>query len=435
MGDFVPSYQNEEERRQIREEKDRKDRKRNIIIGIIVAIIIVIVISLGYILINKQYSLYYKYKDKMDVYGFSSVYNDGDSNTKDKVTKSEAVKMILSCVYNTPDISGIAMPTDKTYSNAIWVEYAIKQGIVSSEEVNEKTADDKVRYKDVLVWLYNVKAKILDMEPDTEEKTKIKDINAYNPDQRLAIYDLINSGVMVENTSRINGNDKLYKGKLNELIINFCEVYNTITVSNTRLNINPEKIPENVDKYPYTLASVQKDVYELPFINEGKEGFIYPVEYFPQNKQYYNQIKDYVENYYSVLTNIDYETIDANQIVRKIKKNALNEIDQEKLNKYVEYVKLNHIKTTSTVTGQFPCVYFDGKDYRVRVKIDFTIDSSDTNKNIFLYDNNVEYSQNQYTLYVDVKMQKNNISNTLFIEEGTIASMLAKKSNGIVSGD
>ena len=32
MGDFVPSYQNEEERRQIREEKDRKDRKRNIII-------------------------------------------------------------------------------------------------------------------------------------------------------------------------------------------------------------------------------------------------------------------------------------------------------------------------------------------------------------------------------------------------------------------
>ena len=371
----------------------------------------------------------------MDVYGFSSVYNDGDSNTKDKVTKSEAVKMILSCVYNTPDISGIAMPTDKTYSNAIWVEYAIKQGIVSSEEVNEKTADDKVRYKDVLVWLYNVKAKILDMEPDTEEKTKIKDINAYNPDQRLAIYDLINSGVMVENTSRINGNDKLYKGKLNELIINFCEVYNTITVSNTRLNINPEKIPENVDKYPYTLASVQKDVYELPFINEGKEGFIYPVEYFPENKQYYNQIKDYVENYYSVLTNIDYETIDANQIVRKIKKNALNEIDQEKLNKYVEYVKSNHIKTTSTVTGQFPCVYFDGSDFRVRVKIDFTIDSSDTNKNIFLYDNNVEYSQNQYTLYVDVKMQKNNISNTLFIEEGTIASMLAKKSNGIVSGD
>ena len=97
--------------------------------------------------------------------------------------------------------------------------------------------------------------------------------------------------------------------------------------------------------------------------------------------------------------------------------------------------KSNHIKTTSTVTGQFPCVYFDGSDFRVRVKIDFTIDSSDTNKNIFLYDNNVEYSHNQYTLYVDVKMQKNNISNTLFIEEGTIASMLAKKSNGIVSGD
>lgn len=434
MENFVPSYQNEEERLEIRKEKDRQDRKRNIIIGIAVTIVLVAIISIGYILFNRRYSLYYKYQGKMDIYGFSQVYNDGDSNTKDKVTKSEAIKMILSCVYNTPDISGIAMPTDKTYENAIWVEYAIKQGIVSSEEINEKTADDKVRYKDVLVWLYNVKAKILDQEPDTTE-TRVKDINAYNADQRLAIYDLINSGVMVENVNNINGNSKLYKGKLNELIINFCEVYNTITVSNTRLNINPEKIPENADKYPYTLASVQKDVYEIPFINEGKEGFVYPVDYFRNNKQYYNQIKDYVENYYSVITNIDYETIDANQMIRKIKKNALNEINQEKLNAYVEYVKANHIKTTSTVTGQFPCVYYDGQDYRVRVKIDFTIDSSDTNKNIFFYDENVEYSQNQYTIYVDVKMQKNGVSNTLFIKEGTIASMLAKKSNSIVSGD
>ena len=392
MDEFVPSYQNEEERIQIRKEKDRKDRIRTIVITVIVVIVLAVVISISYTLINKKYSTYYKYQTKMDIYGFSQLYDDGDSDTKDKVTKSEAIKMILSCVYNTPDISGIAMPTESTYSNAIWVEYAIKQGIVSSEEINEKTADDKVKYKEVLVWLYNVKAKILDQEPNTEETTKVKDINAYNSDQKLAIYDLINSQVMKENTKRINGNSKLYKGKLNELIINFCEVYNTITVANTRLNINPEKIPANSDKYPYTLASVQKDTYEIPFINEGKEGFIYPVEYFPNNKQYYNQIKDYVENYYLVITNIDYENIDANQIIRKIKKYALNDIDKENLNKYVQYVKDNHIKITSEVSGQFPCVYFDGTDYRVRVKLDINIENSDTQKNLF------------YTLYLDVKM-------------------------------
>lgn len=435
MDEFVPSYQNEEERIQIRKEKDRKDRIRTIVITVIVVIVLAVVISISYTLINKKYSTYYKYQTKMDIYGFSQLYDDGDSDTKDKVTKSEAIKMILSCVYNTPDISGIAMPTESTYSNAIWVEYAIKQGIVSSEEINEKTADDKVKYKEVLVWLYNVKAKILDQEPNTEETTKVKDINAYNSDQKLAIYDLINSQVMKENTKRINGNSKLYKGKLNELIINFCEVYNTITVADTRLNINPEKIPANSDKYPYTLASVQKDTYEIPFINEGKEGFIYPVEYFPNNKQYYNQIKDYVENYYLVITNIDYENIDANQIIRKIKKYALNEIDKENLDKYVQYVKDNHIKITSEVSGQFPCVYFDGTDYRVRVKLDINIENSDTQKNLFLYDENVEYSQDKYTLYLDVKMEKNGISNTLFIEEGAISSMLAKKSNGIVSGD
>ena len=55
--------------------------------------------------------------------------------------------MILSCLYNVPTIDGIALPTQETYSNAIWVEYAIKQGIVTREEVNASNADEKVKYK------------------------------------------------------------------------------------------------------------------------------------------------------------------------------------------------------------------------------------------------------------------------------------------------
>lgn len=433
MEGFVPSYQNEDERLEIRKQKDRKDRIRTTIITIIVVIVLSAIIFISYTLSNRKYSLYKKYESKMDIYGFSQLYNDGDSNTRDSVTKSEAIKLILSCVYNTPDISGVAVPTEETYSNAIWVEYAIRQGIVSSEEINSKTADDKVKYKEILVWFYNAKTKLLNEQADTESKVKVNDIKAYNPDQQLAINDLINSSVMIENTKNINGNKRLYKGKLNELIINFCEQYNTITVANTRLNINEDKIPANVDKYPYILASVQKDVYELPFVNEGAEGFIYPINYFANNKQYYNQIKDYIENYYGTLTNIDYSNIDTNQIIRKIKKNALEEIDSKELSNYVNYVKENHIKITSTVTPQFPCVYFDGTDYRVRTKIEMNIESSDTDKDLLFLDKGVTYSQKQYTLYLDIIMQKNDVSNTLFIKERAIHSMLSKKTNGIVS--
>ena len=433
---FVPSYQNEEERLKIRQEKDKKDRIRTIIIGIIIAVVVIIVVFLGYTLLNINYSKYDKFEEKMDIYGFSQVYDDGDCNTRDKVTKSEAIKMILSCLYNVQDIEGIALSTDKTYSNAIWVEYAIKQGIVTSEETNEANADDRVKYQEVLVWMYNIKAKILNIEPDTEAKVDVKDINAYNADQKLAIYDLINSGVITVNTKNINGNQRLYKGKLNELIVNFAEQYNTITVGDARININEEKIPENYTMYPYTLASVQKDIYEIDFINNGLDGFISPIELFKNNKQYYSQIKSYIENYYGYLINVNYENITIEQMKRKMKKYALNAFDDQKLTDYVNYVKNNKIKLTGTVTAQMPCVYFDGENYRVRTKIEFNVESSDTMYNILYYDlvnDDITYKEKLYTIYLDVIMAKNEESQTLFIKEGTIYSMMVKPNSNIVS--
>lgn len=433
---FVPSYQNEEERLKIRQEKDKKDRIRTIIIGIIIAVVVIIVVFLGYTLLNINYSKYDKFEEKMDIYGFSQVYDDGDCNTRDKVTKSEAIKMILSCLYNVQDIEGIALSTDKTYSNAIWVEYAIKQGIVTSEEINEANADDRVKYQEVLVWMYNIKAKILNIEPDTEAKVDVKDINAYNADQKLAIYDLINSGVITVNTKNINGNQRLYKGKLNELIVNFAEQYNTITVGDARININEEKIPENYAMYPYTLASVQKDIYEIDFINNDLDGFISPIELFKNNKQYYSQIKSYIENYYGYLVNVNYENITIEQMKRKMKKYALNAFDDQKLTDYVNHVKNNKIKLTGTVTAQMPCVYFDGENYRVRTKIEFNVESSDTMDNILYYDlvnDDITYKEKLYTIYLDVIMAKNEESQTLFIKEGTIYSMMVKPNSNIVS--
>ena len=436
MENFVPSYKNEEERLKIRKEKDRKDKIRNTIIAVAIITVIIAIGVLSYILINLNYSKYEHYETKMKIYGFDIVYDNGSAKTKEKVTRSEAIKMILSCVYNVPDIEGIAMSTDKTYSNAIWVEYAKKQGIVGQEEITEENADDRVKYQEVLVWLYNVKSKILQQTPDTEAKVEVKDINAYNADQRLAIYDLINSNVIVTNTKNINGNQRLFKGKLNELIVNFAEEYNTITVSDARININDERLPSNVAEYPYTLSGISKDVYELDFINRGAEGFILPVDFYAENKQYYAQIKDFVESYYTYLVNIDYNDITVEQMKRRLKKYALEEFDDDALNEYVEYVKQNNIKLTGTVQAQLPCIYFDGENYRVRIKIEMKVESSNTNTNLLFDDflsGNIEYNEKEYTLYADVIMAKIENSDTLFVKEGTIETMLVKNENDIVN--
>ena len=228
----------------------------------------------------------------------------------------------------------------------------------------------------------------------------------------------------------------MYKGKLNELIINFAEEYNTITVGNARININEDKIPDNVESYPYTLASVEKSTYELPFSNSDSADFISPVTLYKDNKQYYAQIKSYIENYFGYLTNVEYNNITTGQVKRRLKKYALEELDDKVVEKYVNYVKANKIKLTGKVTAQLPCVYFDGKDYRVRIKIELTVNESNTKDNILLYDlenGKTTYNNDQYTLYVDVKMSKNEESQTLFIQEGTIESMLAKSNSGIVS--
>lgn len=434
--EFVPSYKNEEERLEIRKKQDKKNKIIFTISIILIVIVAIAVIFLGYTLININYSKYEKYEDKMDIYGFSQVYNNGKANTREKVTKSEAVKMIIACLYNVSEIDGIALPTEETYSNAIWVEYAIKQGIVTREEVNASNADDKVKYQEVLVWLYNIKAKILNIEPDTSANYNIKDINAYNADQQLAIYDLLNSEIIVTNTKRIDGKKKLYKGKLNELIVNFAEKYNTITVGDARININEDKIPSNANMYPYTLASVQKEIYEINFVNAQKEGFISPISYYPDNKQYYSQIKSYVENYYNYILTVDYNTISKEQIKRKLKKYVLEDFDDTKLDEYVNYVKDNHIKLNGKATAQLPCVYYDGQDYRVRVKLEIVVESSDTKDNILLYDldgSTISYNSNQITVYIDTIMNKNDTSETLFIKEGTIKPMIVKTSSSIVS--
>ena len=430
---FVPSYQNEEERREEIKQNNKKYRIRTILFSVLAIVIVAAVIVTSLIIANINYSKYEKYEDKMDLYGFSQVYDNGRANTRDKVTKSEAVKMVLACLYNVPSIEGIALPTEETYSNAIWVEYAIKQGFVTREEVNASNADDKVRYQEVLVWLYNIKAKALNIEPDTEDNFNVKDINAYNADQQLAIKDLLNSGVITVNTNRINGTQKLYKGKLNELIVNFAEEYNTITVGNSKININLEKIPSNADRYTYTLANVNKDIYEIPFVNDGKEGFISPIDYYPANKQYFTQIKTYVEGYYDYLLTVDYNNISIQQMKRKLKKYAYVQFNDDELQKYVDYVKNNKIKLNGKSTAQFPCVYFDGQDYRVRVKLEIVVENSDTKENLLFGDTKTTYSDTQATIYIDAILAKNETSETLFVVNTPISKMVVKNSGSVLS--
>ncbi|MDO4282019.1 MAG: hypothetical protein Q4D02_00095 [Clostridia bacterium] len=431
--EFKPSYMKNDNQSKKSKKRNIKSKK-NIVIIIVIAIILVVAITgLVFLFNQNRYKGYYEFEAQMKNYGFDRVYDNGSANTKEKVTKSEAVKMVVSAVYNTSDIEGIASAPSSDYSNAIWVEFAQKIGIITTTDVNENNADDYATYADVIRYFSNAKNNVLKINLDTEDKGIVKDINQYNMDEKFGILDMVNNNIIILNPSKIKARKKVFKGQVNELVVNFVNQYNTITLKNEKLNINEDKIPENASEYPYTVISVDKEAYEVAFSGKEDPNFKSPVELFPDQKEYYYQIKNNTEGYYNYLLNIDYTTISEERLKKDLRKYLLFDLDDKIVKEYVEYVKTNRIKLSGTAKVQIPVIYYDGTYYRVRTKIEFKVDSANTTQNLLyrdLVDGNTKiYDQEEYSFYIDTYMSNSFGNKTLYNVEKSFYDMLIQPLN------
>ena len=409
--------------------KDRKRKKISIIsIIIIVFLIISICVGISIFVINNKYSAYEKYESNMKIYGFDKTYDNGSSKTSENVTKSEAIKMVIAATYNVDDISGFAKKVTDEYSNAIWVEYARKKGIINTDEINKNNADQKATYADVIRYFANAKIKLLEKTLDTETNPVIKDYEIYKSDEKLAISDAFQNKLITENTKKLDGYKTLYKGKLNEMIKNYVEKYNTIAPIGEKLNINSDKIPSNASDYPYTLASVDKSVYEKAFVKKEDKAanFKTPKQIYADKKEIYPQIVNRAEGYYTELLNIDYNTITEEKFYKKLSKYTINPVSPSGIKEYIAYVKENKIRIEGTAKNQAPILYFDGENYRLRLKIDFKILYSDTKENLFYRDFEYKdfstpydalYEKEEYSFYIDVIFSEIISNKSLYIIE------------------
>ena len=433
---IIPSYQkkNEPVDKKAKKKTDKRVVKSRITIAIIIVSILLVGLAVyGIIsLINyNKYKPYIGFEETMKTYGFDKVYNNESSKTGESITKSEAIKMILACMFNTSDISGFAKEPegDDNYENAIWVEYAKFRGIISDSDINKDNAKDKATYIEVIRYLANAKTKILEKELDSAPSMKVKDLDNYKSDEQVAIEDMIANEIITINTKKINGNKHIFKGQMNELISNFAIKYNTITVNGEKVNINEDKMPSNKDQYPYTLASVDKSVYEKEFYIDDENNFKSPKELYTVKKEYYTQIQEIAEGYYDTILNVDYNTINYEDMKDNILQYVL--YGTEGLEEYVNYVKSNKIIIQGKSTVMFPIIYFDGLEYNVRMKLEFEIKNSNTRDNLLYMDpinsdsTKVKYDNDKYTVYIDAKMG-NAIggSNALYNDNITIVNLL-----------
>ena len=245
---------------------------------------------------------------KMDAYGFSKLYDSGTSNESENITKSEAIKMVVAATLNKDDITDMIDPSlflsnykgieeDITplleYKNQVWVEYAKAMNFVGATNITKDNEGEKVTQIYIIELLADAKKNILQQALTTskEKNYNVKNLSSlYNASEQLALKDMIDNEI-IENKD-VDFKQIATKKEMNEFLINFVNKYNTITVNNEKININPAKVPNNSDEYPYTLASVDKKIYEYENYKSDEENYKTPIAYYAESKKYYYKIEE-----------------------------------------------------------------------------------------------------------------------------------------------
>lgn len=417
--------------------KDVYNKRRKITkIALFVILIAAIILYATIVNVNtSKYGVYIKYEDKMKIYGFDSMYNNKTAKTDELVTKAEALKLAISATFNTSDISNFATTYDD-YQDAIWVEYA-KAAKITNEDINDTNFNDYARYIDVIQYFENCKIIFLKDKSNKDTNVDIKDILQYNAAEQVAIKDMIANGIIVEHAQEINGNENIIKGQLNELVVNYVQKYNTITIPGDKINVSSEKMPSNANDYPYTLASIDKTIYEKPFSAEYTADKMSPSQLYRYKKESYSEIQRYIEGYFNAILNVDYKTISEESFKNSISGYLIYNPNDYAVKSYIDNVKTNEIIIKCNAKVQFPTIYSDGISYRVRVRLKLDIVSTKTKNNLIYLDYinglNKTYQKNSYDLLVDYYMTNAINSSTLFIKEVDLYNaIIDKEKSGII---
>lgn len=436
----VPAYMNKDKKGSDKKKigKFVIQSKVTVIMIVVIAILIIAGISaLVWYLNTLKWKPFYKYEEEMKTFVFDKVYDNGSAKTGQSVTKSEAVKMALAATYNTSDPTGFTGEPEEDYPNARWVEYAKVKGIIGNNEITRENANDKATYMEVIRYFGNARSLILKKNIDASTKPDLKDFEQYSPDEQNIIADTIVNNLITVQGKKLKGNLHVFKGQVNELVVKYIKKYNTIVPEGEKLNINAEKIPSNAGQYPYTIASVDKTIYEAKLDIKEESNQKMPKDVYIERKELYDQIVDTTQSYYNTLLNIDYNTINKQQFINDTQRCILYSVNEDQIDRYIEYVKKNKITLSGKATTQLPIVYFDGFHYRARVKLEFKVEYSDTKENLLYGDLpllsmqipfKVNYNNDEYTVYIDANLNKAGDVDTLYIDETSICDILLENS-------
>jgi len=447
----IPSYEKEKQAKTKKNsKKDNKQKKvkskiSKIIILIIIAIIIIMIgIVIFKFISNNINKTNVDYLSNMKAYGFDVMYDNKTATPEDHVTKSEAIKMVVTSILNESDVTKLVevrefvedynetmsmenIETKLEYKNQLWVEYAVSIGMIQKGEITKDNANSDATFLESLVYFANAKTKILNEVLDTQKDIQVKDIDSYRVSEQLALNDMIYNG-MIDNKDD-NFKQVVTKREFNKLLIDMVIKYNTITVEGEKININKDKEPSNVEEYPYTLASIDKKIYELKNYVANKDKYKNAKDSYVDTKKYYYDINSVIQDYMNTILNVDYTKFDENKFKENILDLSFHYENESNIDEYIKYIKDNKINISGNAKVQYPAIYFDGENYRVRVKVDYKIESAIKRENILYGDllskETISYDKDEESLIIDVPFKKAVANELIYIDINSLKNIIA----------
>lgn len=371
---------------------------------------------------------YEKFEEKMHIYGFNKIYDNGSTKINEKVTKLEALKMVISSIYNYADFNSFYFYPESA-KDEDFLEIMKNIGMV--EDIGDYNGC--VKYIDVLEYFANAKKIYLKKDITNVDNIEVENISKYSQEKQNIIKDMVANKIMEAPNNQLPLDDDVTKGMLNEIVINFVEKYSTITPNGEKLNEDPNNIPSNYKEYPYILASVDKEVYEIKNRNVDDRDYVNAADLYKHEKEHYLFIEEIVNKYLNTILNVDYTNLDEEKFKENVRSISLYHVSDRVFNEYFEYVKSNKIQISGTCKVQFPAIYSDGFTYRVRTKLELNVKNTEQSLNLLFGDidlmGDVKYDGNNFSRIIEVPLSKyyNNLQFGVFVSSLTTIPYTGEK--------
>ena len=181
--------------------------------------------------------------------------------------------------------------------------------------------------------------------------------------------------------------------------------------------IRTTNLPKNYKDYPYILADIPNEMYEMKvYASDPNESLtsrqLYETDYMVKDKEIVQGWKMHAEQYYNLLLNVDYRTIDYKWAETVLShKNKWNNYQINDLKAYVDWVKKNKIVIEGALEAEPSMLFYNGyAQTYIRSKFTFTLKEFKEYKNL-IYDDTLGAKNfakgQQYEGYTDVPMGTN----------------------------